>query len=199
MGDAPDKRRDEVAALRLGLDLGLALSDTAEMYADGGAEQVVGEAIRGRRDEVFLNSKVLPDNATRKGAIAACERSLKRLKTDYLDLYLLHWRESVPLEETLDAFQALERARKIRDYGVSNFEVTDMEKARRLPGGVRPVQALARAHRRFAVLHAQLHAVAIELDLVYPVCAGGGTADALAQLRRDEGGHRSGCLLHPYA
>jgi diketogulonate reductase-like aldo/keto reductase len=135
MGGDPDRRRDEVAALRLGLDLGLALIDTAEMYADGGAEQVVGEAIKGRRDEVFLNSKVLPDNATRKGAIAACERSLKRLKTDYLDLYLLHWRESVPLEETLDAFQALKRAGKIRDYGVSNFEVSDMEKARRLPGG----------------------------------------------------------------
>jgi diketogulonate reductase-like aldo/keto reductase len=121
MGDDPDKRRDEVAALRLGLDLGLALIDTAETYADGGAEHVVGEAIKGRRDEVFLNSKVLPDNATRQGAIAACERSLKRLKTDYLDLYLLHWRESVPLEETLDAFQALKRAGKIRDYGVSNF------------------------------------------------------------------------------
>jgi diketogulonate reductase-like aldo/keto reductase len=135
MGDDPDKRRDEVAALRLGLDLGLALIDTAEMYADGGAEHVVGEAIKGRRDEVFLNSKVLPDNATRKGAIAACERSLRRLKTDYLDLYLLHWRESVPLEETLDAFQALKRAGKIRDYGVSNFEVSDMEEARRLPGG----------------------------------------------------------------
>jgi diketogulonate reductase-like aldo/keto reductase len=135
MGDAPDKRKDEVAALRLGLDLGLVLIDTAEMYADGGAEKVVGEAIKGHRDKVFLNSKVLPDHATREGTIAACERSLKRLKTDYLDLYLLHWRESVPLEETLDALQALKRAGKIRDYGVSNFEVDDMEEARSLPGG----------------------------------------------------------------
>ena len=135
MGDKPEKREDEVAALRLGLDLGLVLIDTAEMYADGGAEDVVGEAIKGRRDEVFLNSKVLPENATREGTIAACERSLKRLKTDYLDLYLLHWREDVPLEETLDAFQALKRAGKIRDYGVSNFEVPDMEEARKIPGG----------------------------------------------------------------
>jgi len=135
MGDKPDKRRDEVAALRLGLDLGLVLIDTAEMYADGGAEEVVGEAIQDRRDEVFLNSKVLPKNASRDGTIAACERSLKRLKTDYLDLYLLHWREDVPLEETLDALQALKRAGKIRDYGVSNFEVSDMEDARALNGG----------------------------------------------------------------
>jgi diketogulonate reductase-like aldo/keto reductase len=135
MGDKPDNRRDEVAALRLGLDLGLVLIDTAEMYADGGAEEVVGEAIQDRRDEVFLNSKVLPENASRDGTIAACERSLKRLKTDYLDLYLLHWREDVPLEETFDAFQALKRAGKIRDYGVSNFEVSDMEDARALNGG----------------------------------------------------------------
>jgi len=132
MGDDSDKRRDEVAALWLGLDLGLALIDTAEIYADGGAEHVVGEAIKGRRDEVFLNSKVLPDSATRKGAIAACERSLKRLKTDCLDLYLLHWRESVPLEETLDAFQALKGAGKICDAASA---ISDMEEARRLPGG----------------------------------------------------------------
>ena len=135
MGDDPGKSREEVAALRLGLDLGSVLIDTAEMYADGGAESVVGEAIKGHRDEVFLNSKVLPKNATRQGTIAACERSLKRLKTDYLDLYLLHWREDVPLEETLDALQALKRAGKIRDYGVSNFEPTDMEDARRIHGG----------------------------------------------------------------
>jgi diketogulonate reductase-like aldo/keto reductase len=135
MGDKPGRRPDEVAALRLGLDLGLVLIDTAEMYADGGAEEVVGEAIQGRREDVFLNSKVLPENATRDGTIAACERSLKRLKTDYLDLYLLHWREDVPLVETFDALQALKRAGKIRDYGVSNFEVSDMEEARGLPGG----------------------------------------------------------------
>jgi diketogulonate reductase-like aldo/keto reductase len=135
MGDDPGKRREEVAALQLGLDLGSVLIDTAEMYAEGGAEEVVGEAIKGRRDQVFLNSKVLPENATREGTIAACERSLMRLKTDYLDLYLLHWREDVPLEETLDALQALKRAGKIRDYGVSNFEPSDMEDARGIPGG----------------------------------------------------------------
>ena len=94
LGEDESKRREEVRALRLGLDLGMVLIDTAEMYTDGGAEDVVGEAIEGRREEVFLNSKVLPDNATGDGTIAACERSLKRLKTDYLDLYLLHWRES---------------------------------------------------------------------------------------------------------
>jgi diketogulonate reductase-like aldo/keto reductase len=135
MGDDPGKRKDEVAAIQLGLDLGSVLIDTAEMYAEGGAEKVVGEAINGRRDRVFLNSKVLPENATRDGTVAACERSLQRLKTDYLDLYLLHWREDVPLEETLDALQALKRAGKIRDYGVSNFEPSDMEDARALPGG----------------------------------------------------------------
>ena len=135
MGVNQSKRAEEITALRLGLDLGLVLIDTAEMYADGGAEDVVGEAIYGRREEVFLNSKVLPNNATLKGTIEACERSLKRLKTDYLDLYLLHWREDVPLEETLDALQALKRAGKIRDYGVSNFEVSDMEDARALNGG----------------------------------------------------------------
>jgi diketogulonate reductase-like aldo/keto reductase len=135
LGEDRSKRREEIAALRLGLDLGMVLIDTAEMYADGGAEEVVGEAIDGRRQEVFLNSKVLPDNATRDGTIAACERSLKRLRTDYLDLYLLHWRESVPLEETLEAFQALKRAGKIRDYGVSNFESHDVEEARALTGG----------------------------------------------------------------
>jgi diketogulonate reductase-like aldo/keto reductase len=112
------------------------LIDTAEMYADGGAEEVVGEAIAGRRQDVFLNSKVLPQNATRKGTIEACERSLKRLKTDYLDLYLLHWREeSIPLAETLEAFQALKRAGKIRDYGVSNFDQDEMEEVRSLSGG----------------------------------------------------------------
>ena len=135
LGEDESKRREEVRALRLGLDLGMVLIDTAEMYADGGAEDVVGEAIEGRREEVFLNSKVLPDNATGDGTIAACERSLKRLKTDYLDLYLLHWRESVPLAETLEAFQALKRVGKIRDYGMSNFEPVDMEEARALPGG----------------------------------------------------------------
>jgi diketogulonate reductase-like aldo/keto reductase len=135
MGVNQSKRAEEITALRLGLDLGLVLIDTAEMYADGGAEDVVGEAIYGRREEVFLNSKVLPNNATLKGTIEACERSLKRLKTDYLDLYLLHWRESVPLTETLEAFESLKQVGKIRDYGVSNFDIEDMEEVRACPGG----------------------------------------------------------------
>jgi diketogulonate reductase-like aldo/keto reductase len=125
----------EVAALKLGLDLGMTLIDTAEMYGEGGAEMVVAEAIAGWRDEVCLVSKVLPTNASRQGTIAACERSLKRLKTDHLDVYLLHWRGSVPLAETLEAFAILRQAGKILDYGVSNFDVADMEEAAALPGG----------------------------------------------------------------
>ncbi|MGH8731937.1 MAG: aldo/keto reductase [Burkholderiales bacterium] len=128
-------RAEELATLRLGLDLGLALIDSAEMYGDGLAETLIGEAIEGRRDEVFLVSKVYPHNAHHQGAAAACERSLRRLKTDRLDLYLLHWRGSIPLEETLDAFDALKRAGKIRNFGVSNFDVDDMEELTSLPRG----------------------------------------------------------------
>jgi diketogulonate reductase-like aldo/keto reductase len=135
MGEKSSRRQDEVDALRQGLDLGMTLIDTAEMYAEGGAEKVVAEAIAGRRAEVFVVSKVYPHNATRRGAVEACERSLKRLKTDYLDLYLLHWRGSVPLAETLEAFQRLKEEGKIRDYGVSNFDVADMEEAIDYPGG----------------------------------------------------------------
>src|SRR3981189_2667772 len=138
-GMAEDTRRqkDEVAALRLGFDLGMTLIDTAEMYADGGAEVMVGEAIAGRRDELFLISKVLPENATRPGTVAACEHSLRRLGTDRLDLYLLHWRGNVPLEETLDAFAALVDAGKVRYWGVSNFDVVDMIELWRLDGGAK--------------------------------------------------------------
>lgn len=135
MGDEPSERAEEIAALKLGLDLGLALIDTAELYGDGRAEDLVGEAIAGRRDDVFLVSKVLPRNATRRGAVEACKRSLKRLKTDYLDLYLLHWRESQPLEGTLEAFATLKERGFIRDYGVSNFDTADMEEAFALRGG----------------------------------------------------------------
>lgn len=135
MGENPKQRQTEVNALRHGLDLGMTLIDTAEMYGEGGAETVIAEAIADRRASVFLVSKVYPHNASRQGAIAACERSLKRLKTDYLDLYLLHWRGSVPLAETLEAFQTLKQAGKIRDYGVSNFDVADLEEANQLPGG----------------------------------------------------------------
>lgn len=130
MGEDPSRRQSEVAALRLGLDLGMTLIDTAEMYGEGGAEEVVGEAISDRgREEVFIVSKVYPHNATRRGALEACERSLRRLKTDYIDLYLLHWRGDVPLSQTLEAFQQLKDTGAIRDFGVSNFDVDDMEEA----------------------------------------------------------------------
>jgi diketogulonate reductase-like aldo/keto reductase len=127
MAENPRRRAAEIASLRLGLDLGLTLIDTAEMYASGAAETLVGEAIKGRRDETFLVSKVLPSNATRQGTIAACERSLKRLDTDRIDLYLLHWRGRVPLTETVGAFEDLIKAGKIRYWGVSNFDVADMQ------------------------------------------------------------------------
>ncbi|HEY9894274.1 MAG TPA: aldo/keto reductase [Candidatus Sericytochromatia bacterium] len=135
MGESTRNRQHEIAALRHGLDLGLSLIDTAEMYGEGGAETVIAEAISKRRSEVFLVSKVYPHNASRQGTIAACERSLKRLNTDYLDLYLLHWRGSVPLTETLAAFQTLQQAGKIRAYGVSNFDGKDMEEVSQLKGG----------------------------------------------------------------
>lgn len=135
MGEGRSARKDEVAALQLGLDLGLTLIDTAEMYAEGGAEEVVGEALAGRRERAFVVSKVYPHNASRKGAIAACERSLKRLQTDRIDLYLLHWRGQYPLAETMEAFEALQRAGKIRHYGVSNLDLADMQELWAAPGG----------------------------------------------------------------
>ena len=128
MGEDPRARAAEVAALRLGLDLGLTLIDTAEMYGNGGAEEVVAEAVAGRRrEEVFLVSKVLPQNSDRRGLPAACERSLRRLRTDVLDLYLLHWRGRIPLAETVEALEALRAAGKIRRWGVSNFDLDDLE------------------------------------------------------------------------
>ncbi|WP_355661816.1 aldo/keto reductase [Halomonas salifodinae] len=135
MGEGLAPRRDEVRALQQGLELGLSLIDTAEMYAEGGAEEVVGEALLGRRDQAFLVSKVYPWNAGRDSAIAACERSLRRLGTDHLDLYLLHWPGSIPLEETLEAFQRLQEAGKIRRFGVSNFDVDELAAFHGLPGG----------------------------------------------------------------
>jgi diketogulonate reductase-like aldo/keto reductase len=134
-GMAEDARRrsEEIAALRLGIDLGMTLIDTAEMYANGGAESLVGQAIAGRRDEVFLVSKVLPSNATRSGTITACEQSLRRLGTDRLDLYLLHWRGRVPLEETVDAFTTLASLGRIRHWGVSNFDLSDLVETASLP------------------------------------------------------------------
>jgi len=135
MGERRRDRPEEITALRYGLELGFSLIDTAEMYGEGGAEEVIAEAIANRRSDVFLVSKVYPHNASKQGAIAACERSLQRLQTDYLDLYLLHWRGSYPLAETLEAFQTLHQQGKIRSYGVSNFDVADMEEAIHLSGG----------------------------------------------------------------
>ncbi|MCQ4313293.1 aldo/keto reductase [Pseudomonas stutzeri] len=126
MGENPAERSNEVAALRLGIELGMTLIDTAEMYGEGGAEEVVGEAIRNRRDRVFLVSKVYPHNASRKGVPEACERSLRRLGTECIDLYLLHWRGQYPLAETVEAFERLKAQGKIRRWGVSNFDLDDM-------------------------------------------------------------------------
>ena len=129
-----DERAAAVRALRAGLDLGLTHVDTAEMYGSGQVEEIVGEALAGRRDEVFLVSKVLPENATRQGTIRACEQSLKRLKTDHLDCYLLHWPSQHPLADTLAAFDQLERAGKIRSFGVSNFDELELAAALVLVG-----------------------------------------------------------------
>ncbi|MFE2429429.1 aldo/keto reductase [Streptomyces sp. NPDC059373] len=135
MGDHPSRRSDEIAALRRGLDLGLTVIDTAEMYGSGAAEELVGEAIRGRRDEAFLVSKVLPSHAGRKGTVAACHASLRRLGADRIDLYLLHWRGSVPLHETVEALESLVSEGSIGSWGVSNFDVDDLAD---LPDGARP-------------------------------------------------------------
>ena len=126
MGENRRRAAEEAAALRLGIDLGMTLIDTAEMYGSGGAEEIVARAADGIRDSLFIVSKVYPHNASRTGVVAACERSLKRLATDRIDLYLLHWRGSIPLAETLDGFQRLERDGKIRHHGVSNFDRADM-------------------------------------------------------------------------
>ena len=135
MGESPRRRAGESAALASGIAMGMTLLDTAEMYGDGGAEEVVGDAIAGRRDQVFVVSKVYPHNAGAKSAIAACERSLRRLRTDRLDLYLLHWRGRIPLAETIDAFERLRRDGKILRWGVSNFDLDDMRELLALPDG----------------------------------------------------------------
>ncbi|MEI9413091.1 aldo/keto reductase [Mesorhizobium salmacidum] len=135
MGEDSRRRSEEVDALKLGLDLGVTLIDTAEMYAGGGAEEVVAKAIAGRRAEVFLVSKVLPSNASRAGVQRACENSLRRLATDRIDLYLLHWPGSVPLSETVEAFEALKKAGKIRHWGVSNFDTDEMQELAFLSDG----------------------------------------------------------------
>ncbi len=160
MGEVRARRKEEVAALRLGLDLGMTLVDTAELYGDGGAEEVVAEAIAGRRDEVFLVTKVLPSNASYDGTLRACEQSLRRLGTDRIELYLLHWRGPTPLAETVEAFEALIRAGKIRSWGVSNLDPAELEELVGVPGGgaVQTDQVLYNPSRR-----------GVELDLL-PWC-----------------------------
>ena len=135
MGERASERAAELKAVQLGLELGIRLVDTAEMYGEGKAEEIVGEAMGRLRDEIYLVSKVYPHNASRKGAIAACERSLKRLGTDRLDLYLLHWRGSHPLAETVEAFEALKKDGKIRNWGVSNLDAGDMDELAGVPNG----------------------------------------------------------------
>jgi diketogulonate reductase-like aldo/keto reductase len=151
MGEDRSKRKSEVAALRTGIDLGMTLIDTAEMYADGGAERVVGEAIADRRKDVFIVTKFYPQNATRKRMAAACDRSLRRLDIEQIDLYLLHWRGDVPLKETLAGFDDLIEAEKIRYAGVSNFDVDDMTELARPKDGLERIvtnQVLYNLERR---------------------------------------------------
>ena len=150
MGEGARPAQQEIAALQLGIDLGMTLVDTAEMYGDGATEDLVGEALAGRRDKVYLVSKVLPSNATRTGTVAACERSLKRLKTDRIDLYLLHWRGPTPIARTIEAFEHLIAAGKILRWGVSNFDPDDMEELFDAKGGteVQTNQVLYNPSRR---------------------------------------------------
>jgi diketogulonate reductase-like aldo/keto reductase len=150
MAEDPSRRATEIASLRLGIDLGITLIDTAEMYADGESERLVGEAIVGRRKEVFVVSKVLPSHAHRRAVAEACERSLKRLRTDHLDMYLLHWRGDVQLYETVDAFEALVVGGRILEWGVSNFDVSDMQELASLstPGSIACDQVLYNLSKR---------------------------------------------------
>ena len=182
MGERADRRAQEVAALRLALDLGVRLIDTAELYGSGEAERIAAEALGGRRDEVFLVSKVLPQNSSRAGTMGAAERSLERLRTDRIDLYLLHWEGRHPLEATLEAFVRLRGDGKILHYGLSNFDAEAMREAESLPGGggVAADQVLYNLERR-----------SIEWDLV-PWCAERGVAimaySPLEQARLRAGG-----------
>lgn len=135
MGEKPKRKAEEIKALQLGIELGMKLIDTAEMYGNGDSERLVGEAIKGRRDDVFLVSKVYPHNSGMDKIKIACENSLKRLGTDHLDLYLLHWRGRVPLEETIEGMERLRKEGKILRWGVSNFDTDDMEELWNTPNG----------------------------------------------------------------
>ncbi|MGF6174177.1 aldo/keto reductase [Ensifer sp. 4252] len=186
MGDERSRAEEEVKSLQAGLDLGMTLIDTAEMYGNGASETIVGQAVKGRRDEAFIVSKVLPSNASRNGTEAACERSLKHLGIDHIDLYLLHWRGGYPLAETVAAFEALKKAGKIGAWGVSNFDVDDMEELLGVPGGknVAANQVLYNLSRR-----------GIEYDLL-PWCQKRGVA-VMAYSPLDEGRLlRSADLVH---
>ena len=183
MGEKGGARAEEAAALRLGIELGMTVLDTAEMYADGGAEEVVAEAIAGQRARVFVVSKVYPQNATSSGTAAACERSLRRLRTDRIDLYLLHWRGGTPLAETVAALEALRQAGKVRHWGVSNLDTDEMAELVALPGGA--------GCATDQVLY-NLEARGPELDLM-PWCAGHGMT-VMAYSPVGQGGR---LLAHP--
>jgi diketogulonate reductase-like aldo/keto reductase len=163
LGDHPGRRSREIEALQLGIDLGLTLIDTAEMYGDGASEELVAEAIAGRREQVFLVTKVLPGNATtRKRITTSCENSLRRLRVEHIDLYLLHWRQGERLEVVVETFAELVKAGKIRSWGVSNFDVSDLQELARVPGGnaVATNQVLYNVSRRgieFDLLPAARH------------------------------------------
>jgi len=192
MGEDRRRATEEAASVRLGIDLGMTLIDTAEMYGSGGAEEVVARAAESQRDSLFIVSKVYPHNASRTGVVAACERSLKRLATDRIDLYLLHWRGSIPLAETLEGFQRLQRDGKIRHHGVSNFDRADMAEWAALQGGdtVAADQVLYNLTRRAPewdlVPWCREHQVAI---MAYtPLGTGGMLANpALAEIARHRG------------
>lgn len=193
MGSNRDARRRERDSLRLGIELGMTLIDTAEMYGNGAAEELVGEAVDGMRDQVFLVSKVLPTNASRQGVRRSCEASLKRLGTDRIDLYLLHWPGSIPLAETIDGFEALRRDSMIRDWGVSNFDLDDMLSLVGLarPGGCLANQVLYNLEHRGAEfdLLRYSHDQGIPLMAYSPVGQGG---ELLKHPALVELGHRHG-------
>ncbi len=188
MAESPKLRAQEIASLRRGLELGMTLIDTAEMYGEGEAEILVGEAIAGQRDEVFLVSKVYPHNASQTGVVAACERGLRRLGTDRLDMYLLHWREDIPLEETLMGFEALQAAGKIRMWGVSNFDVADMDDLAEAGGQACATnQVLYNVTRRgpefdlFPMLQAQAVPVMAYSPLEQAILPKGGALESIAR------------------
>ena len=183
MGDGPARREEEVRALRTGIDVGMNLIDTAEMYGSGRSEELVGEAIRGRRDEVFLVSKVLPNNASRTGTVQACEASLRRLGTDRLDLYLLHWEGSYPLSDTFAAFEELREQGKIGAWGVSNFDRVELAEAQELAAqSISTNQVLFNLQRRWpeAGLLQDMQAAGIPMMAYSPIEQGVLTEGSLA-------------------